>query len=99
MRRIIRLLSHDPVARIDAQMNDLAVLTPSFREDASLFADLHESVMANTAPSVVHHVVVPPSDASLFRQYQGPRCEIWTHRDLLPRYYVSVPHASGLTLN
>jgi len=99
MRRIIRLLSHDPVARIDAQMNDLAVLTPSFRDDASLFADLHASVLANTAPSVVHHVVVPPSDAHLFRQYEGSRCQIWTHRDLLPRYCFSVPRAAGLTLN
>jgi Family of unknown function (DUF6492) len=80
-------------------MDDLAVLTPSFRGDAGLFAELHASVLANTAPSVVHHVVTPPSDAHLFRQYEGPRCRIWTHRDLLPRYCVSVPRASGLTLN
>jgi hypothetical protein len=80
-------------------MDDLAVLTPSFRGDACLFADLHDSVLANTAPSVVHHVVVPPSDAHLFRHYEGPRCRVWTHRDLLPRSYLSVPHSSGLTLN
>jgi uncharacterized protein DUF6492 len=80
-------------------MDDLAVLTPSFRGDASLFADLHESVLANTAPAVVHHVAVPPSDAHLFRQYEGARCRVWTHRDLLPRYCISMPHASGLTLN
>jgi Family of unknown function (DUF6492) len=80
-------------------MDELAVLTPSFRGDAALFADLHGSVLANTARSVVHHVVVPPSDAHLFREYEGARCRVWTHRDLLPRYYVSVPHASGLTLN
>ena len=80
-------------------MGDLAVLTPSFKHDAGLFADLHESVLATTAPSVVHHVVVPPSDAGLFRQYEGPRCRIWTHRDLLPRHFVSVPRASGLTVN
>ena len=80
-------------------MDDLAVLTPSFRGDAGLFADLHESVLANTARSVVHHVVVPPSDAHLFREYEGTRCRVWTHRDLLPAYCVSVPHASGLTLS
>jgi hypothetical protein len=51
-------------------MGDLAVLTPSFRGDADLFADLHSSVLANTESSAVHHVVVPPSDASLFRQYE-----------------------------
>ena len=80
-------------------MDDLAVLTPSFRGDAALFADLHRSVLANTARSVVHHVVVPPSDAALFREYQGARCRVWTHRDLLPSHCLSVPHASGLTLN
>src|SRR4051794_25344950 len=78
--------------------DDLAVVTPSFRHDADLFADLHESVLANTAPGVVHHVVVPPSDASLFKQYEGARCRVWTHRDLLPRYCLSVPYSSGLTL-
>ena len=80
-------------------MDDLAVLTPSFRGDARLFADLHASVLANTAESVVHHVVVPPSDAHHFRQYEGARCRVYTHRDLLPRYCVSVPYAAGLTLN
>jgi hypothetical protein len=85
--------------REHAGMNDLAVLTPSFRGDASLFADLHASVLANTAGPVVHHVVVPPSDAHLFRQYAGPRCQVWTHRDFLPRRYLSIPYASGLTFN
>jgi hypothetical protein len=80
-------------------VDDLAVLTPSFRGDVDLFEDLHESVLARTAPSVVHHVIVPPSDARLFRPYEGSRCRVWTHRDLLPRYCVSVPHASGLTLS
>lgn len=80
-------------------MDDLAVLTPSFRGDANLFAELHASVLLNTAPSVVHHVVVPPSDAGRFRPYEGPRCRVWTHRDVLPRRYVSVPRAAGLTVN
>jgi hypothetical protein len=80
-------------------VDDLAVLTPSFRGDADLFAGLHESVLANTAPSVVHYVVVPPSDANLFRHYEGARCKVWTHQDLLPRHCLSVPRADGLTLN
>ena len=80
-------------------MDDLAVLTPSFRKDSALFADLHRSVLANTADSVVHHIVVPPTDAHLFREYEGPRCRVWTHRDLLPPYCLSVPYGSGLTLN
>jgi hypothetical protein len=80
-------------------MDDLAVLTPSFRGDARLFSDLHRSVLANTAGSVVHHVVVPPSDARLFREYEGERCRVWTHRDLLPQCFLSIPYASGLALN
>ena len=80
-------------------MDDLAVLTPSFRGDADLFADLHASVLACTLPPVVHHVVVPPSDVHLFRQYEGPRCEVWTHRHLLPRHMLSVPRGSGLTIS
>src|SRR4051812_16515669 len=80
-------------------VDNLAVLTPCFRGDAHLFGDLHESVLANAGPAVVHHVVVPPSDARLFRHYEGPRCRVWTHRDLLPRYCVPVPHLSGLMIN
>jgi Family of unknown function (DUF6492) len=80
-------------------MDDLAVLTPSFRGDAGLFAELHHSVLANTPRSVVHHVVVPPEDAHLFREYEGERCRVLTHRDLLPRHCLPVPHASGLMLN
>jgi hypothetical protein len=80
-------------------MVDLAVLTPSFRADAALFADLHRSVLANTERSVVHHVIVPPSDAHLFREYEGERCRLWTHRELLPRNFLSIPNADGLALN
>ena len=80
-------------------MSTLAVLTPSFRGDARLFADLHASVLANTASSVVHHVVVPPADLRLFRQYEGSRCRVLTHRDFLPRSFISIPHASGLAVN
>jgi hypothetical protein len=65
-------------------MDNLAVLTPSFRGDASLFVDLHRLVLANIARSVVHHVVVPPSDAPLLREYEGARCRVWTHRACSP---------------
>lgn len=95
----VRLLTpRDPACATGGDMDDIAVLTPSFRDDAALFADLHRSVLANTAPSVVHHVVTPPSDAHLFREYEGPRCTVWTHQDLLPRHWLSVPHAAGLAV-
>jgi Family of unknown function (DUF6492) len=80
-------------------MDDLAVLTPCYRGDASLFGDLHRSVLANTEPSVVHHVAVPPSDVHVFREYESARCQVWTHRDLLPRHCLPVPNSSGLMLN
>jgi Family of unknown function (DUF6492) len=97
--RVKLLTPHGLECATGADMDDLAVLTPTFRDDAALFADLHRSVLANTAPSVVHHVVTPPSDVHLFREYEGPRCTVRTHQDLLPRHWLSVPHASGLAVN
>jgi hypothetical protein len=71
-------------------MSELAVLTPSFRGDAGLFADLHRSVLEFTPPDTVHHVFVPLRDKHLFARYQGPRCQIRTSSELLPRRYVRV---------
>jgi hypothetical protein len=68
-------------------MSELAVLTPSFRGDASIFSDLHRSVLEFTPHDTVHHVLVPPRDRDLFSQYEGPRCQVWTSSDLLPRRY------------
>ena len=74
-----------------SDMDDLAVLTPSFRGDASLFADLHDSVLANTAPSVVHHVVVPPSgDVPPVSTVRGDPVPSLDTQDLLPRYCLEV---------
>ena len=69
-------------------MNQLAVITPSFRGDLELFADLHRSVLEFTPTDTVHHVFVPPGDRKLFAGYAGPRCRVWTSGELLPRRYV-----------
>ncbi len=69
-------------------MSELAVLTPSFRGDAEIFADLHRSVLEFTPEDTVHHVFVPLRDKRLFVRYQGPRCRILTSRELLPRRYL-----------
>jgi hypothetical protein len=61
----------------------VAVLTLSYRGTAALFAEVHRSVLANPKRSLVH-LIVPPSDAQLFREYQGEPCRVWTHRELLP---------------
>lgn len=72
-------------------MPELAVITPTFRPDAELFAELHRSVLRFTAPEVVHHVIVPDADEELFGRYRGARCRLWTYSELLPRHYLRVP--------
>lgn len=72
-------------------MSELAVVTPTYRPDADLFAQLHRSVLEHTPPDTVHHVVVPTSDRALFAGYAGPRCRVWTYAEILPRRIVHVP--------
>ena len=74
-------------------MSELAVLTPTFRGDAAIFADLHRSVLEFTSEDTVHHVLIPPRDKDLFARYQGPRCRIWTSEQVLPRRFVRVGKA------
>jgi hypothetical protein len=76
-------------------MSELAVITPSFRGDADIFADLHRSVLEFTPVDTVHHVFVPASDRSLFAEYEGPRCRIWTSREILPRRYRRIGQADS----
>jgi hypothetical protein len=71
-------------------MSELAVITPTFRGDAEIFADLHRSVLEFTPEDTVHYVVVPPRDRTLFAQYEGPRCRVWTSSELLPKRYLHV---------
>ncbi|GAA5199834.1 DUF6492 family protein [Rugosimonospora acidiphila] len=71
-------------------MSELAVITPSFRGDAEIFADLHRSVLEFTPDDTVHHVFVPESDKPLFSRYEGPRCRIFTSAELMPRRYVRI---------
>ena len=69
-------------------MSDLAVITPSYRGDAEIFADLHRSVLEFTPPDTVHHVFVPVRDRPLFAEHEGARCRIWTSPEVLPRRFV-----------
>lgn len=71
-------------------MTELAVITPTYREDAEIFADLHRSVLEFTPPDTVHHVFVPPRDKGMFAAYAGSRCRIWTVSELLPARYLHV---------
>ena len=76
-------------------MSEIAVITPSFRGDADIFSDLHRSVLEFTAPDTVHHVFVPESDRSLFAEHEGPRCRVWTSREILPRRYLRIGQADS----
>lgn len=68
-----------------------AVVTPSYAPDLPLFTELHRSVLEHTSESTVHVVVVAPEDLPGFRRFAGPRCQVLTIQDLLPRTFVSVP--------
>lgn len=77
--------------------NVLAVITPTWRPDAALFAHLHRSVLEHTPDDTVHHLIVPAAHRSVFAGYEGRRCRIWTHPELLPRRYVRLP--GGVWIN
>lgn len=70
---------------------NLAVITPSYRNDLGLFLDLHASVLAHTGPDALHFVIVPRQDSRLFDEATGPRCVIITEESLYSRHYRPVP--------
>jgi hypothetical protein len=69
----------------------LAVLTPSYARDFDLCCELNRSVLEWTAPDVDHHVVVPKRDRDLFASLRGPRTQVWTVEQLIPRRMLPVP--------
>lgn len=80
-----------PASSPGCSTSDLSVITPTFRRDASLFHELHQSVLEYTPPDTVHYAIVPPADRSLFARYEGSRCRIVTYEDIIPRRYIAVP--------
>lgn len=75
-------------------MPELAVITPSYAPDLEPCRDLNASVLARMPASVVHHIVTPRRDLELFRQLQGPRTELWSVEQMLPRNVVAIPRAN-----
>jgi hypothetical protein len=67
----------------------LALITPTYRNDLPLFADLHRSVLLHAEESVKHYVVVPGRDAGLFAAMAGPRCILLPEESLYPAHYAS----------
>jgi hypothetical protein len=68
----------------------LALVTPTYRNDFPLFADLHQSVLFHTEKSVKHYVVVPKDDVGLFAAMAGPRCIIVPEESQYPTHYRNV---------
>ena len=64
----------------------LAVITPSYAPDLELCQDLNASVLAHTPASTVHYIIAPQRDLSLFSALQGPRTQVWSVNQLIPRY-------------
>ena len=68
----------------------LTLVTPSYRNDLPLFADLHRSVLRLTDESVMHYVVVPSGDVGLFASMAGLRCIIVPEESLYPAHYKAI---------
>jgi hypothetical protein len=75
-------------------MSRFAVLTPSYAPDFELCRDLNRSVLEWTTPDVRHHIIVPRQDLNTFAALRGPRTELWTVDELLPRRLIAVPGAN-----
>jgi Family of unknown function (DUF6492) len=72
-------------------MADLAVITPSYAPDIDLCRDLNASVLAHTPSSTTHYIIPPHRDLGLFSQLRGPRTEVWSVNQLLPKYMTALP--------
>lgn len=67
----------------------LAFLTPTYAPDFDDFVLLHQSVLEYTDPDVVHYVVVPDEDLTLFAPLRSSRMVLIGYRELLPTTFVS----------
>jgi Family of unknown function (DUF6492) len=72
-------------------MSGLAVITPSYAPDLELCRDLNRSVLEWTPPDVYHYVLVPRRDQEQFATLRGPRTEVWTVEQFLPRRLRRMP--------
>ena len=74
----------------------LALVTPSYRNDAELFSDLHQSIVRMTEESVDHYVIVPAADVGLFTTIVGPRGVVVPEESLYPSHYKAIGNVSRL---
>lgn len=74
-----------------ATNSQMVVVTPTYAPDLELFRDLHQSVLRCFPADVRHLAVVPEAHRSLFRQFEGSRCQVIGVREVLPRSVVTLP--------
>src|SRR5262249_11493031 len=72
-------------------MKSIAVVTPTYAPDYELCIDLHRSILECTPSSVLHYLIVPPTDLKLFTSFRGPRCVVVAANEFLPTHMISVP--------
>lgn len=77
-------------------MSSMVVVTLSYRPDFERFERLHKSVLAHTPDSVMHCVIVPQRDYSLFSRLSGPRLTVWPEPKLLPKGFIATGGLSAL---
>ena len=73
-----------------AVTTDLAVITPSYALDFELCTELNASVLSHTPDSATHYIITPRRDLKLFARLKGPRTEVWSVDELLPRRVLAV---------
>ena len=71
----------------------LAIITPSYAPDFELCRDLNASVLAHT-PASTQHYVIYRTVTSGFPSMRGPRTQVWSVDQLLPRYVIGVPRSN-----
>ncbi|MEJ3405283.1 DUF6492 family protein [Rathayibacter sp. YIM 133350] len=69
----------------------MTVITPSYRPDRGLCADLAASVLAFSDESVNHRIVVPRRDLPAFASLSGTRTSVADAADYLPTTFLRVP--------
>ena len=75
-------------------MTQLAAITASYAPDFELCRDLNASVLEHMPSSVVHYIVTPRRDLELFSRLGGPRTEVWTVDQVMPRHIAGVPRTN-----
>ncbi len=92
-------MTHEPAATIaptipageSAEMNPLALLTPTYGRDLDLCTLLCESVDRHVRSFSKHYLLVPDSDLPLFAHFESERREVIPASRFLPRWLRPLP--------